>query len=388
MPEPATAVAVPRARTRRDPAHELGCEVAGALRVVVRDGRSEDLGAVTRDAGPPSALAAETPIRMPRLEISFVDHLATSALRLLDGGSVGYAGSGLYTLAASGSPESCIEQGTAWGSGSIVCTRGLRKIPFLSAAIDLAALRGELAPLHASAWVTPEGVGVIASGWAHSGKTGALLAACEHGARPIGDDRVLLSTDGSRMLGCGGLVEAKDWHVAQLPRLRSTLGSSRGILAKAGYALASRRAGGGRSGWGRLFDRALTKARSYTNVEIDLSSGEGAEARSSARPQVLLLMEMHDDDRIVAEPADPDSVATRLAAHARAEMLAVLRAQLAYEYAHPGGGWRNVEEAPRMTAEILERAVRGISAWIVRHPYPCSLERLHEVTSEIAGSVR
>jgi hypothetical protein len=307
---------------------------------------------------------------------------------MLDGGGVGYSEAGLYVLAGRNRPRAFVRQDSAWGSGSIVCTRGTDTVPFLSAAVALAALAGEWTPLHASGWVTPDGVGVIASGWAHSGKTGALLAAYERGARPIGDDRVLLSPDGSVMVGLGRPVVVKDWHVAQLPSLRAVIGARRGALARASYAVGSRRGGGSRSRWGHVLDRVLTKARGLASVEIDLTSGDDdPDARRRARPRVLLLMETHDDERIVAERADPELVAPRLAAHARAELIAILRGQLAYEYAHPGSGWQGVDEAPRMAAKILEKAVRGIPAWIVRHPYPCSLDRMHAVSAEVAASV-
>jgi hypothetical protein len=190
------------------------------------------------------------------------------------------------------------------------------------------------------------------------------------------------------MVGLGRPVVVKDWHLAQLPRLRAVIGARRGALARASYSVASRRRRRTRSGWGRLLDRALTKARGLASVEIHLASAdEDADVHPRARPRVLLLMETHEDERVVAERADPALVAPRLAAHTRAELMAVLRGQLAYEYAHPGTGWQGVDEAPRMAAEILERAVRGIPAWIVRHPYPCSLDRMHAVTSEIAASV-
>jgi len=358
------------------------------LRVVVRDAEPEDTRAVARDVGRPAPLQPASSARTPRLEVSFVDRMSTSELRLLDGGAVGYSEAGLYVLAGKGSPRAFVRQGSTWGAGSIVCTRGTDRIPFLSAAVDLAALAGEWAPLHASAWMTPEGVGVIASGWAHSGKTGALLAAYEQGARPIGDDRILLSPDGGVMMGLGRPIVVKDWHVAQLPRVRAMIGARRGALARASHVVASRRSGPRRSGWRRLLDRALTKASGLTSVEIDLASGdEGSDVHPRARPRVLLLMETHDDARIVAERADPALVAPRLAAHARAELLSTLRAQLAYEYAHSGNGWQRVDEALPMVEKILERAVRGIPAWIVRHPYPCSLDRMHAVTSEVAASV-
>jgi hypothetical protein len=102
---------------------------------------------------------------------------------------------------------------------------------------------------------------------------------------------------------------------------------------------------------------------------------------------VLLIMERHAEDRIEAEHVEPGAVGARLAAHACGELIPTLRAQLAYDYAHPGAGWRDVDRSPALATRILEAAARRIPAWIVRHPYPCSLERMHAVTSELAASV-
>jgi hypothetical protein len=367
---------------------ELASDVAGILRVVLHDAEPSDLRAVAREVGDPVTVEKTGSAHVPRLDVSFVDRVSGRNLRLLDGGTFGYTGDGLYALGGRGSPRAWIQQGEAWGSASVVCARGARWVPFLSGALDLAAVAGDWTPLHASAWVTPDGIGVIASGWSHSGKTGALLAACEHGARPIGDDRVLLAGDGSVMVGLGRPVQIKDWHIAQLPRIRATVGTTRAALARAGYAIARRRTANAESSWGRLAGRALAKARDLLGVERDLNVDVGgSERRPSARPRLILLMEAHGDERIVAEPADPDSVAARLAAHMQAELVPHLRGQLAYEYANPGQGWRDVDQAPHFVARILERAVRGLPAWIVRHPYPCSLHEMHEVTSELAASV-
>jgi hypothetical protein len=369
-------------------ARELASEVPGVLEVVLRDAEPGDLRAVARDVGEPQAVEGAGSARLPRLDVSFVDRISKSDLRLLDGGAFGYTGDGLYVMGRRGSPRAWIEQGEAWGSGSIVCARGVRRVPWLSAALDLAAVAGDWAPLHASAWLTPDGVGVIASGWSRSGKTGALLVACEHGARPVGDDRVLLAGDGSLVVGLGRPVRIKDWHIAQLPRIRAGVGTTRTALARAGYAIARRRTTNAESSWGRLVGRAQTKARDLSSIERDLDADvEGSQRCPSARPRLLLLMEGHDDERIVVEPADPDSVAGRLAAHVQAELVPHLRAQLAYDYAHPGRGWRDMDRAPHLVARILEPAVRGLPAWIVRHPYPCSLEKMHEVTSDLAASV-
>jgi hypothetical protein len=320
--------------------------------------------------------------------LRFVDDLAPEALRLLDAGRVGYGPDGVYVLEpATGRPLARVSQKTSWGSGSIECTRGVARVPLLSAAVGLAALASGWAPLHAAAWTTRDGVRVLASGWPGSGKTGALLAACENGATPIGDDRVLLSRNGQAMAGLGSPVEIKHWHLAQL-RL-PLLGASRGrrSLARVTYALDTaldRRL----SALSRTMHKALRRLGRVANTELDVVElGAPRDGRARGGPHVLLLLEAHSRDSVAAEPADPGSVPARLAAHAAAELAPALRIQRALDYVSPGDGWRDVHRSPDVARGILESAVHGVPAWLVRHPYPCSLRDLHAVISRVVAEV-
>ncbi len=301
---------------------------------------------------------------------------------------MGYGDDAVYFLDSSDhQPLALVAQGERWGEARIVCRRGVGKVPFLSAAVDLAALSRGWAPLHASAWVTREGTSVLVTGWAHSGKTGALLAACEGGARPVGDDRILLSRDGSRVVGLGRAIVVKDWHLAQLriPALgarpvRRALAKVAPVLDALTDRLASRRSRRAR-GATRSAAKALGRLRGKLSVEVD------ATATDEARPDVLVILETHRESSVTSEPVDPRTVAGRIAAQVEAELLPTLRAQLAFKYAFPGRGWRDVSRAPEMAESILNEATRGLPTYLVRHPYPCSLSELDRVIAGVAASV-
>jgi hypothetical protein len=308
-------------------------------------------------------------------------------LRLVDGGTMGYGDDGVYFLDSSGHrPLARVSQGERWGEALITCRRGVGRIPFLSAAVDLAALSRGWAPLHGSAWVTKEGTGVLVAGWAHSGKTGALLAACERGAAPVGDDRILLSRDGSRMVGLGRPVVVKDWHLAQLrlPALgarpvRRALAQAAPILG----ALSERR-----GAWTRSADKMLRGLRGKLSVELDPRLLGQSQAADEARPHVLVILETHRHSSIVSEPVDPRTAASRIAAQVESELMPALRAHVTFKYAFPGRGWRDVGRAPELAESILNDATRGLPTYIVRHPYPCSLKKLEEVIAGMAAAPR
>jgi hypothetical protein len=357
--------------------------VRGILRVRTHDASAADLLAVARDIGRPQTIGDDS----PQVVVRFVDEISSSPLHLVDGGTMGYGEGGVYFLEPpSPRPLALVSQGERWGEALIVCRKGLGRIPLLSAAVDLAALSRGWAPLHGSAWITREGTSVLVAGWAHSGKTGALLAACERGAKPVGDDRILLSRDGSRVIGLGRPIVVKDWHLAQLRlsalgarRVRRALAKATPVLDGLADRLASRRSDRGR-GVIRSAAKVIGRLRGKLSVELDAS------ATDEAGPDVLVILETHRQSTVTSEPVDPRTVASSIAAQIEAELLPTLRAQLAFKYAFGGRGWSDVGRAPEMAEGILKDATRGLPTYLVRHPYPCSLEELDRVIADLAAS--
>ena len=356
--------------------------VAGVLRVLTQGDGSVDRAAVGRDVGRTDAVRD----REPDVTIRFVDQISPSGIRGLAGGWAAYDDDGVYLLDPSTrQPLAKVSQGDRWGQAQILCRRGLARVPFLSTAVDLAALFHQWAPVHGSGWVTPEGKGVLVAGWAHSGKTGALLSACDGGAALIGDDRILLSRSGSRMMGMGRPVAVKDWHMAQLrlgcigrrPILRA--------LARVTPWLGSSSDQTARGPWTRLATRAVGRARRALEVEVPCD--RFANPPKDARLDVLILLETHRLPSIVAEGVAPGSTARRLAAQTERELLVALGDQLAFKYAFPDAGWNEVERCIADARSILEDATLGIPSFRVRHPYPCSLRELATAINGVVAEV-
>lgn len=373
-----------------DPSTVADFEVPGVLRVRAHDASSDDLAAVARAVGSPRAATNEP----ADVTVRFVDELSPALLHILDGGTMGYDDERVYFLEATGRRAVAgVTLGERWGEALIVCRRGARRVPFLSAAVDFAALARGWVPVHGSAWVTRGGLGVVAAGWARSGKTGALLEACEAGAIPVGDDRVLLSRDGSRMIGLGRPIEVKRWHLAQLALPALGGRPLQRAVARFTSALAARlagppgRASGRESAGVGLAYKVLDRLRTSSNIELDAHLLRASpSALAEARPDALMILETHRHPSVVAEQADARTVPSRLAAQTAAELGPALRAHLAFEYAHPGRGWRDVGRTAEVAREALSGATRGVPAFLVRHPYPCSLRELGSVIREAVAS--
>lgn len=360
-------------------------DVHGLVGVRVLDADPSDLQVVSRDVGVSGSLEGHD----PDVIVCFVDELSPPPLTLIDGGTTAYAPDGVYFLdAPGGAPVARVKQGERWGQALIVCRHGARSVPTLATCVDLVALSRGWVGLHASAWVIG-GCGILAAGWPGSGKTGALLAACDQGARPIGDERILLASSGATMAGVGRPIVGHDWHLPQLSP--PTIGGHpvRRAMAKATPTLTSladrlgNRLGPGRSA--RAARKVVARLRRALDVEVSqarLSPGGGVP--SLARPDALILLETHRDGAIVTRRIDPVTAAERLASQVEAELLPALRTQLAFEYALDGDGWIGIRRAPARAARLLASATRNVPCFIVRHPYPCSLDRLHEAISELA----
>ena len=106
---------------------------------------------------------------------------------------------------------------------------------------------------------------------------------------------------------------------------------------------------------------------------MDLTPAGGSAAGDlHARPDVLLIMERHAEDRIEAERVEPGAVGARLAAHACGELIPTLRAQLAEilataKKASGEEAWRTKVVGPLRVTVVdlvagIERRQRGLDA--------------------------
>jgi hypothetical protein len=356
----------------------------GALAVRTLDAAPADLAAVSRELG-----RADTRAEVDAdIVICFVDELRPSDVEPLNGNGMAYGDGGLYYLDRTGGrPLAHIRQGERWGQALIVCRRGLGCVPLLSTAIDLAALAHGWVPLHASGWAL-DGAGVIAAGGAGSGKTGALLAACRNGAAPLADDHVLMSKDGRSMVGLGRSMTLRDWHIAQLGRSAAPVSLVRRTLATASARLLGGHAGSGDSAGNRLppwltksARRVVSGLRRRAGVEIALER-VGVPNGTSARPDLVVLLETRRQATVVAEPIDPGAAAARLAAAVEGELMPPLRHQMSLGSALRRHGWSGLERVPDVASTLLHEAIRGKATYVVTHPPECALDELHEV---IAG---
>ena len=95
-------------------------------------------------------------------------------------------------------------------------------------------------------------------------------------------------------------------------------------------------------------------------------------------PRKVFFMVSHAESTIEVEPTDPMRIAEHMCESIRYEQLPFFSNYLAYRFAFPLRVNEFIEHAYELQRNLLRRALSGKDAYIVRHPYPCSLDDLYE----------
>ena len=360
----------------------------GLARLRLLDAGPKDVATVVRQVGP-----LEAPVEGDAdLVVRFVDHLpAPSAERLLGAREAAFSEDGFVVLRTKHKARARVlvplhRAGTP--GCELVCERGVPAVPLLVPLLNLAVLAAGALPLHACAFRTAEGVGVVTTGWSKGGKTESLLAFCERGATYVGDEWVYLPGDGTAA-GIPEPIRVWDWHLDSLPgyrrklrwRNRVRLAALRGATALARATPETPRRISG------LADRVAPVLEAQSHVDLFPTALFGSELGPlSTRIDRLFLVVSADRRDVSVTPVDPAEVAARMAASLAFERLDLQGWYLRARYAHPEAGWSNPMlegGAEARERELLERFLAGVPAWVVEHPYPVDLTALHDAMAPL-----
>jgi hypothetical protein len=342
-----------------------------------------DVAAVGRQLG----LVHEQLEREPDIVVRFVDRLATgSRIRFVGLGEAAFTDDAFLVLRSKHKAPARVELDfTQVGETvEIVCERGLPAVPFLIPILNLTVLARGVLPLHASAFVH-RGTGVVATGWSKGGKTEALLAFAARGARYVGDEWVYVTGDGGRVYGIPEPVRIWGWHLRQLPQYEALVGgANRARLRAIELFLGSERAVR-RVRVGKRPSRALARLvpllsrQLFVDVEPERLFGPVGE-QSAPFDRLFFLVSSAAPD-IAVEPVDPLDIGERMVFSLQHERLDFTAAYLKYRFAFPASANPFFEQVEEIQRQALARAFAGKAAFVVHHPYPCSLESLYEAMS-------
>jgi hypothetical protein len=330
--------------------------------------------------------------RTPDITIRFVPRIVSrSPIRFLGNDEAGFTDEAFLVLRSRyrAGIHVQIPMDRIGGPCEIVCESGLPAVPLLVAIVNLTALAKGVVPVHGSAFVH-RGLGVLVVGWAKGGKTETLIAFMRHGARYVGDEWIYLAPD-RRMFGLPERIRLWEWQLAQVADYRARLGAGERMKLRGGTlgAEALRRLAAidpaGRSLPGQMAARLLPIVGRQLSVQVAPERLFGRDAIVAGITQVdrLVLTMSHDDDRVVAVPADASDIADRMVFSHEYERSDLLATYLRFRFAFPDLRNEILETARERQRDLLRRAVEGVKAHTLLHPYPPRLDKLFPVLDPV-----
>jgi hypothetical protein len=363
-----------------NPQPQVEFDLHGLVGIRLVDPSPGDVAAVSKQLG----VAQEPLLREPDITLRFVKHLLTPPLRHLGFKKLGFTDHALFVFedGANGGKVR-IPFAQLGRKCEIVCESGLQAVPLLKPILALTAQAKGFVSVHASALVH-NGVGVLMAGWAESGKTTALLGFAARGAELIGEDWVLVTSDGKKMCGLPTMIELSSSHLKTMPHVRRTIKRSRLLILDVlhrlhGIQVAALGRKGNRTTLGKLFRRIVTalEQRAYPTVTPQTIFGNHV-GSLVGRPDKVFLLVSHDDPWVEVKPTPPSEMALRLAHLAQYEQIPLLEHYLAFKFAFPEATNPFIESSFDSYHEILSQALIGKDTYTVWHPYPLVFSDLYE----------
>jgi len=355
-------------------------DIHGVVGVRLIDPSPSDLDAACILLGCPSRL----PLTAPDITVQFVEDLPVRGIRFLGTDQDAFTDNGFFLLQeGTRRVKARIPFDRIGGPCEIVCKSRLGSVPLLIPIVSLTALKKECVPVHASA-VVYNGVGILMAGWAHCGKTAALLGFASKGAEYVGEEWVLLAGNGQRMQGLVRPLELSHWHVASLPHVRSAVNlMNRCAFHGIGILDGLRKMISGKRTRSSLVFRSLRRASAAVEDRLRPTVAPSAIFRdrirsAGAQVEKIFLFVSHEDHRIEVEPITPLEMARRLTFLVQRELTPLLRHYAAYQFAFPSQRNELIESTAEYSFGMLARALNGKETYIVRLPYPHVFPELYK----------
>ena len=343
-----------------------------------------DLRAVERQLGP---IRKELE-RPPDIVIKFVPKIESGPLRLLGVNDVAFSSKHFYVLRGAKKtaakvrvPVEKIGQETV-----LLCESGLNAVPFLVAIINLTALQKGIVPLHAAGF-SYQGRGVLCTGWSKGGKTETLLGFLANGAKYVGDEWVYLRE--RRMYGIPEPVHVWNWHLRELPMMRSRLAprqrlklsAARGATMAVSAVERNRLLPASVRDIARRISPAIWRQQ-HVKVTPERLFGPDAFQREAAIDDVFLVMSSEGSEYRV-ESVDGAEVAKRMVHSLQEERADLNSLHEKFRFAFPDKRNALIPEMEAMQRERLVALLGDRPAHVVYHPYPVCPVKLFDLLRPI-----
>lgn len=344
--------------------------IHGLISVRLIGASADDVTAVTKHIG-----ALQAPLLdEPDVTLRFVKHHQTAHIRHIGLGRHGFTNDAFFVFEKGlNSAKIRIPFDKIGRSCEIVCESGLQSVPLLMPILGLTALAKGYVPIHASAFVH-NGVGILMPGWAHSGKTTALLGFAKLGAEFIGEEWVLVGGNVPTMYGLPTDMELSLTHVNNLLQLHrdismhwrfkvlSRLDHVHNVIQETNIShnLST-----------KMLRKMTSILASLATLTVKPQILFANRIRSLvAKPDKLFLLISHVDPQIKVQPAPPSEIARRILFLVQHEQMKFMEHYMAFKFAFPGSTNAFIDNAFQRQHDVLTHALTNADAYIVWHPYP------------------
>ena len=359
----------------------IDLDIHGVVTVRLVDPPSRTVAAFAERMGADIAPATS---READIIVDFQEEFTSAGMKYVGLNSVGFTDEGFYLLdKTNGDVEARITFESIGNRCEITCQRDAKTVPLLLDIIIFTFLKKGFVPLHASAFVY-DGTGIVVMGWPKGGKTSAMLSFINHGAQYVGDEWVLLSSDGQKVFGLPFPVGISEWLFGYIPKLMPKVNIQQQLFFGSIHLLDSFQGILGRSRYKRSYPaKILKKAIPPLKRQLKVSRApqvifEDLSNPLETTPDKLFLILSHDDPSTTVEPCDPSELAERMVNANVYEQRDFHDYYRAYKFAFPNRMNDFLEHASELQISLLCQVFEGKETYKVSHPYGEPLEPLFE----------
>jgi hypothetical protein len=320
----------------------------------------------------------------PDIIVRFEESISTGRLAFLGLNSAAFSDEGFFLLnRLNGQAIARIPFDKIGEQCEIMCHTGTNSIPLLFEIIRFTLLKKNYIPLHASAFVYA-GTGVLVLGWTKGGKTEMLLSFANRGAYYVGDEWVVLSSDGQEMFGLPISIALWDWQFKYIPSLLPRIGTSKKIMFRGIHFLdvihrvIRRHLSSGVFPL-EVLDKIIPLAKGQLKIrELPQVIFKRQLYNAIARPDKVFLSMSYSEYDILVEPCDAGEIARRMASSNLYEHFHFFEHYNAFKFAFPQLRNDFLDRYDEIQTSMLASALDGKEAYQILHPYPVSLNLLFD----------
>ena len=331
--------------------------------------------------------------REPDIIVRFVNEIKTTNLVFLGQDLAAYDEKNFYLFNDSLERKKVVIPFEKIGQKlEIICEKGIDSIPLLNHIINFYFIKKDYIPVHSSALYYND-KGILAMGWTKGGKTETLLSFANHAAKYVGDEWVVLSTDGSEMFGLNEPVTIWQWQLPYISKLINSVGFTNKLIFMFADFLEFVDRLGVRLKLNKMFPFNLLGENMHCFRKLlrirkspkDLFRNQTRNEKTKIDRIVLAMSYTGNDTKV--EECNASEVINRMIHSNDTEQLPFFEAYKKFKYAFPEKTNDFLDGIQSKHSSLLEKAMSNKKPYKIIHPYPVEFEKLFNSLSKVLTSL-